>query len=162
MILTRHHGGWVIVASFVAAMLLSILPLPGAIDPFRPEWTAIVLIYWCLALPERVGVGSAWIVGLLMDVLKGGLLGEHALGLTLIAFLTMKLHQRIRVYPMWQQALSVLLLLALYQLVMLWINGITGRPARTWLYWAPSLTGTMLWPLAYAVLRDLRRRFRVE
>ncbi|HDJ85850.1 MAG TPA: rod shape-determining protein MreD, partial [Chromatiales bacterium] len=53
MIWTRHHGGWVIVASFVTAMILSILPLPGPVDPFRPEWTAMVLIYWCLALPER-------------------------------------------------------------------------------------------------------------
>jgi len=157
-----RRGGWIIVLSFVVAMLLSILPLPQVVDPFRPEWTALVLIYWCLALPERVGVGSAWLVGLLMDVLKGGLLGEHALGLTVVAFLALKLHQRIRVYPMWQQALSVLMLLALYQLVTLWINGIIGRPARTWLYWAPSLTGTMLWPALFLLLRDLRRRFRVH
>lgn len=162
MIGDGHRGGWIIVLSFVAAMLLSILPLPQVVDPFRPEWTALVLIYWCLALPERVGVGGAWLVGLLMDVLKGGLLGEHALGLTVVAFLALKLHQRIRVYPMWQQALSVLMLLALYQLVTLWINGIIGRPARTWLYWAPSLTGTMLWPALFLLLRDLRRRFRVR
>lgn len=162
MIPTRRRGSWIIVLSFVAAMLLSILPLPQLVDPFRPEWTVMVLIYWCLAVPERVGVGTAWTVGLLLDVLKGGLLGEHALGLTLIGFLVLKLHQRIRVYPMWQQALSVLVLLAFYQLVTLWINGIMGRPARTWLYWAPSLTGTMLWPLVYVVLRDFRRKFRVS
>lgn len=161
MILARHHGGWVIVLSFVAAMALTILPLPDWALLFRPEWTALVLIYWCLALPERVGVGIAWLAGLLMDVLKGGLMGEHALGLTVVAFLTLKLHQRIRVYPMWQQALSVLVLLALYQLVLLWINGIIGRPARTWLYWAPSITGTLLWPAVFLILRGLRRRFRV-
>ncbi|HQU15239.1 MAG: rod shape-determining protein MreD [Chromatiales bacterium 21-64-14] len=161
MILARHHGGWVIVLSFVAAMALTILPLPGSAELFRPEWTALVLVYWCLALPERVGVGIAWLAGLLTDVLKGGLMGEHALGLTVVAFLTLKLHQRIRVYPMWQQALSVLVLLALYQLVLLWINGIIGHPARTWLYWAPSVTGTMLWPAVFLVLRGLRRRFRV-
>ncbi|HHC71469.1 MAG TPA: rod shape-determining protein MreD [Thiotrichales bacterium] len=161
MTLARPHGGWVIVASFVVALLLSTLPLPDWILPWRPEWSALVLIYWTMALPHRVGVGVGWIVGLLLDVLQGTLLGQHALGLATLAFVTYNLHQRVRVFPLWQQALTVMLFLALYQLLLLWFDGITGRPPRGWEYWIPSLTGMALWPWIFVVLRDLRRRFKV-
>lgn len=161
MILGRHHGGWVIAASFIVAFMLTILPLPAWADPFRPEWVAMVLIYWCMALPQRVGVGIGWTVGLLLDVLKGALLGQYAIGMTVTAYLALKLHQRIRVHPLWQQALSVLLLVALNQLLVLWVYGISGHPARSWLYWLPSLTSMLLWPWMFIILRDLRRRFRV-
>lgn len=161
MTLIRHHAGWVIVLSFVTAFLLTILPLPDWAGPFRPEWAALVLIYWCMALPQRVGVGVGWLAGLFLDVLKGALLGQYALSLALIAYVVLKLHRRIRVFPLWQQAFSILTLLALGQLLVAWSDGIAGRPPKDWLYWAPSVTGMLLWPWVFVVLRDVRRRFRV-
>ncbi len=161
MTLAPRHGTWVIAVCFLVALFVTILPTPDWFRPFRPEWTALVLIYWTLALPQRVGVGTAWLAGLALDVLTGTLLGQHALGLAVIAYLTHNLHQRIRVFPVFQQAVTVLVLLALYQLLMLWFDGITGRPPRSWTYWLPSLTGMLLWPWVFAVLRDLRRHFRV-
>ncbi|MDV3237284.1 MAG: rod shape-determining protein MreD [Gammaproteobacteria bacterium] len=159
--LIRHHGGAVIFFTFVAALVLTVVPLPDDLRILRPDWVLLVLIYWCMALPQRVGVGIGWLLGLFTDVLTGTLLGQHALAYGLVAFLTLKLHQRLRLYPLWQQALSMLVLLALGQLLMLWINGIVGRPIHSWLYWMPSLTGALLWPFVFLLLRGLRRAFRV-
>ena len=157
-----HQGGWVIVVSFVAALVLTILPLPDWLQVLWPEWGALVLLYWCLALPERISVGTAWVVGLLLDVLHGSLLGQHALAMTVIAYLTVNLHQRIRLYPLWQQALTVLMLLALYQLLLMWFDGIIGQPTKPWTYWLPPLTGMLLWPGSFLLLREIRRRFQVS
>lgn len=162
MTAVRHSGGWVIALSFLAALTLDILPLPEWARPFRPDWVALVLIYWCMALPQRIGVGTAWGIGLLMDVLTNSLLGLHALGLMLAAYATLRLHQRIRVFPLWQQALSVLLLLGIKQTPVLWVNGVLGQPIRDFAGWLPVLTGMVLWPWIYVVLRDVRRRFRVS
>lgn len=162
MTLARHHGGWIIWTSFIAALMLTMLPLPRWADLFRPEWVALVLIYWCLALPERVGVGIGWGMGILVDVVKGTLLGQNALALAVVAYLTLRLHQRIRVYPLWQQALFVLVLVALDQMLVLWVKGIIGRPPGTWLYWLPSFTSMLLWPWVFLILRDMRRQFQVR
>jgi len=157
----HHHGGWVIFTSFVVAFIFTIFPLPNWLALLRPEWVALVLIYWCMALPQRIGVGIGWFVGLLLDVLRAGLLGQNALSLCIVAYVTIKLYQRIRVFPLWQQALSILVLIALHQMLMLWIKGITGQTSQTWSYWLPSVSSMLVWPVIYIVLRNLRRRFRV-
>lgn len=159
--LARSHGGGIIILSVLVAFVLTNLPLPEALRPMRPDWVLLVLIYWCMALPHRVGVGFGWLAGLFTDVLTGMLLGQHALAYSLVIFLTLKLHQRLRLYPLWQQSLSILVLLALGQLLLLWINGMIGRPIHSWAYWMPSLLGALLWPLLFVFLRGLRRAFRV-
>jgi rod shape-determining protein MreD len=79
MNLTRHHGGFIILLSFAVAMLLTIIPIPDALRVLRPDWVALTLIFWCLALPYRIGVVSGFFAGLFLDVLTGTLLGQHAL-----------------------------------------------------------------------------------
>jgi rod shape-determining protein MreD len=162
MNLSRHNGGIMILLSFAAAMLLTIMPIADSLRVLRPDWVSLTLIFWCLVLPYRVSVGSGFVAGLLLDVLTGTLLGEHALSLSLIAYLCVRLHQRIRAYPMWQQTLSVLLFLVLHQLFTLWIDSIIGRPARPMSYWLPSLTGAALWPVVYRLLTSLRINFSVQ
>lgn len=161
MALGRHHNGGIIVASFVVAFILTIVPLPSWLVMFRPEWAAMVLIYWCLALPQRVSVGYGWLAGLFLDVLRGALLGQHALGFAVIAYLSVKLHRRLRVFPLWQQALSVSVLVALEQLLVLWIQGMIGQAREGAAYWLPSIVSGLLWPWIFVLLRRLRRRFRV-
>ncbi|HET8702224.1 MAG TPA: rod shape-determining protein MreD, partial [Nitrococcus sp.] len=143
-VLRQPPTGRVILLSLLMGLIMTILPLPTWARPLRPEWTALILIYWCMALPQRVGVTVAWIVGLLQDVLQGFLLGAHGLAFGVVAFLTLKLHQRIRVLPLWQQAMSILLLLLTIRLILLWIWGLSGRPGVDWKYWLPALTGTAL------------------
>lgn len=159
---TQHHGGGIIVASFFAALLLTILPMPELLQGLRPEWVTLVLIYWCMALPYRIGIGWAWLAGLMLDVSTGSLLGQHAMTLSVVAFLTLKLHQRIRIFPLMQQGFAILVLVAMTQLINLWINGIINTPPRSWTYWLPSLISAMLWPWLFVVMRGARRHFRVK
>lgn len=158
----QHQGGWLIIASFVVGYVLTVLPLPDALAEARPDWPALVLIYWCMAVPQRVGVGVGWLVGLFQDALQVGLLGQHALAYAVLAFLTIKLHQRMRVFPIWQQSMSVMVLLLLNQLILLWLNGFAGRPSAGWTYWLAALVGTLLWPAVFVVMRELRHGFSVR
>jgi len=162
MIRSRHHGGGVIIFTFIIALLLTVIPLPDPVRYLRPDWVGLVLIYWCMALPERVGVTTGWFVGLMVDLLTGTLLGQHALSLTIVAYLTQKFHQRLRLVPVWQQSLTILVLLVLHQLLALWISRIIGRPGVPWNFWMPSVLGMIIWPLVHTTLRGMRRGFRVN
>jgi rod shape-determining protein MreD len=147
-----------LVASFLVAILLAIMPGPGWAEPFRPDWVGMVLIYWCIAVPERVGVGTGWTLGLILDVLYGALLGGNALAKALVAFIANKTHLKLRMFPRWQQAVVVLVLLALNQLLLLWIRGAAGRAPEAFAYWTPSIVAMVVWPWLFVILRDVRRR----
>ena len=157
----KKRGGKIIFFTLLFALVLMIMPLPEWLRPFRPEWVTLAIIYWCLALPSRVNIGIAWMMGLVVDVLTGTLLGQHALAMAIVAFFTVRLHKQIRVYPLWQQSLSVFTLVALGQLLVVWIRGIAGDSPDSWLYWGPSLTSALVWPVVFLFLRDIRRKFRV-
>lgn len=149
---------WVIPVTFVVALMLTAVPMPDWAVAVRPEWVAMTVIYWSMALPSRVSVGIGWFMGLALDVIKGAVLGQHALGLAVAAYLTIKLHQRIRVFPLWQQAISIGAILAIHMLLVLWVYGITGHEAASLAYWGPLVTSVLLWPWIFLLLRDLRRR----
>lgn len=162
MISKQSGGGLIIATSLVVALALTILPLPDWLSMLRPEWVALVLIYWCMALPGRVGVGIAWTTGLLLDVLRAALLGQHALSLAIVAYITLQLYQRIRVFPLWQQAVSVFVLILLHLMLQLWIKGISGSPPQALTFLLPALSSMLLWPIMFLGLRRLRRRYRVS
>ena len=141
------------------AFMLTIMPLPDWMVEFRPDWVTLVLIYWAMALPTRVGVTIAWVSGLMLDVSHGAILGQHALGLMLVVYIVHLQHQRLRVVSLVQQAIVIFFLLLLKQLIVLWVSGIVGHAPDTWLYFMPTITGALMWPWIYIILRDLRRKF---
>jgi len=155
------NGRWAIVITLCVAMLLMILPMPEWARPFRPQWVTLVLLYWAIALPHRVGVGSGFMVGIVLDVLTGTLLGQHALGLSIVTFIAIQLHQRIRVFPFWQQSLGILVLLVIEHLLALWVMGATRGVTPGLIYWAVPLIGALLWPWIFVTLRKIRRQFKV-
>lgn len=157
-----QHGNGVILLTFVAAFMLTLLPLPEWAAHLRPAWVTMVLIYWCLALPQRIGVVNGWIAGLFLDVVNGALLGQYALALALIAFITHGMHRRMRLYPVWQQAMVVMLLLLMQQLLVIWVRGFIGQSPDTLLHWLPAFTSMLLWPWLFIILRDVRRRYRIS
>lgn len=159
---THHNGGSIIVLSFVIAFMLTAMPLPDWALNWRPAWVAMVLIYWSMAIPERVGIGIGWVLGLLLDVQQGTILGQHALGLAVIAYITIKSHQQMRVFPLVQQAMLVFAYLMLLQLFNFWIKGMIGVPPRDWTFWAPPFTSMLIWPWLFVILRDIRRKFHVS
>ena len=156
------HGGIIIWLSFGVAFILTMIPLPETLQIYRPEWLTLLLIYWCLALPHRVGVITGWLVGFLLDVHMGSVLGLHALTLSVVAYLAYKLHIRIRLYPLLQQSLIILLLVALSQMLVLWISGVTGNAPGNWSYWMPSLTSMVVWPWVFFLMRAIRRLYGVN
>lgn len=157
----RHRGNWVIVMSFVVALMLMALPMPDWAGIWRPAWVALVLIYWCMALPSRVGIMVAFTLGIFLDVLSGTLLGQNALALSVVAFITLQFYQRVRVLPLWQQGITVFGLAFIHQVLLLWINGIQGMPVSFSAYWASPLISMVLWPWIFVVLRDMRRKYQV-
>lgn len=156
------RGPLVIAATIAIAMLLMILPMPDWARPYRPQWVTLVLLYWAIALPHRVGVGSGFVTGIVLDVLTGTLLGQHALGLSVVTFVAIQLHQRIRVFPLWQQALGVLVLLLVEHLLALWVIGATRGVAPGLSYWLVPLIGALLWPWIFVTLRKVRRHFKIN
>lgn len=151
----------VIGLTFIVALVLSVVPMPTPFDAARPMWLALVVAYWVMVLPHRVGLLTAWVAGLATDVLFGELFGQNALVLILVAWLMLLLYQRIRRFPLWQQSLVMLPVLGIAQMVSLWLSSLVGDRSPTLLYLLPAVTSAVLWPWVYSLLAALRRRFYV-
>lgn len=163
MDLEQHQGGWVIAVSFVLAFLLTLVPLPEWAAFWRPDWVAMVLIYWCIALPQRVGVFTGWLVGFIEDVLLGTLLGQHALILAVVAYLSGKIHRPLRVYPLRQQVFVIFSLVLLVHSFNAWMRYLQGFPPPLDLqFMYPAITSFFLWPWVFTSLRMVRRSLQVR
>jgi rod shape-determining protein MreD len=147
-----------VLVSFLLAMILTSLPIPETAVMFRPEWLALVLIYWCMATPEKVGIFTGWLIGLILDVMYGSMLGQNALTLSVIAYLVGLLHLRVRMFPLWQQSVMVFFLVLVHLGLNAWIRGITGQFSIVWTYWMPALASALVWPFMFILLRDLGRQ----
>ena len=140
----------------IAAFMLAIMPLPEWAESFRPDWVALTLIYWAMMMPRTWSVGSAWLVGIVVDVAQGTILGQHAIALCFVVFVTVRFHLLMRVFPMQQLTATVFALLALYEFLIFWVNGVAGINVSTVTYWGPVITGTIFWPVVVMVLRSVR------
>src|SRR5690606_7443396 len=128
----------------------------------RPLWLGLVIAFWSLALPHRGGMGLAFVFGLMLDVLAGTLLGQNGLPLILIAFLVLSLQQRLRMFPLWQQSMVLLVVLGLAQLVPFALNPLPGNRPPTLIFLVPVPISALLWPWIFIALHWLRRRFDVN
>ena len=161
----RFPDSLVIYSTLLVALLLTALRLPAdapaVMGWLRPDWAALVLLYWVMAVPQQVGMGTAWVVGILVDSLTGNLLGQHALGLVLIAFLALSLYERLRMYSQLQQAVIVFVGIAVAQWLDFSIAAFTRGATWSPMMLLPALTSALIWPFAFALLRALRRRFNI-
>ncbi|HBX73133.1 MAG TPA: rod shape-determining protein MreD [Halieaceae bacterium] len=151
----------VVVASFLVAALLAVVPLPEWLQWARPEWVALTLLYWCLALPHRVGIFTALLLGVLVDALEGAVLGQNAFSLTVLALCALLVYQRLRVFSLWQQCGVVFVVIGLHQLIGQWVQNLEGAGARSLLFLLPALSSALLWPVVLQVLRSVRRYYRI-
>jgi rod shape-determining protein MreD len=145
------------ISSLVATLALAAVPLPNVVAPARPDWVAVVLLYWSLMAPRHFSLLTAFWMGIALDTLTGALLGQNALALLVIVYLAEKFHLRLRVFPLSQLAITVLLLLGLYEFILFWIDGVAGRTVPLVERWLPPLTGTLAW-IALYMLFDRRER----
>lgn len=159
---SRAHGTWFIALTIVIAGLLGVMPLPEWLEVWRPEWIALVLVYWVIALPHRVGLFTAWIVGLFVDVLEGSLLGLNAIALTLIAYVALSLYQRLRMFTPLQQSTTILMLIGVTQLLIFWVLTATGQNTpQNLIFVVSALSSALVWPLVFVLLRFGRRALNV-
>jgi rod shape-determining protein MreD len=144
------------VASVIAALAFNLLPwqdLRGV-----PDLLALVLAFWCVHQPRKMGIGIAWLLGLLMDTANGALFGQHALAYAALAYAAQGLHRRILGFSPWQQALHVLVLLLGSQFIMLAVRLIAGGTYPGASYFLGSVICAALWPLASFILLAPQRR----
>jgi rod shape-determining protein MreD len=156
----RHR--FIVILTLLIALIATIMPLPLSIDTFRPDWVLVVLIYWCLALPSRVNVISAGFVGLLLDVLLGSILGVHTAAMAVAVYIIAGNFQKIRNFSVWQQALIVGVLSALYHLIVFWMQRFLTDAVFLPSYLYPVITTIILWPWAFLLLKKIRRHFRIS
>ena len=158
--MSRTRNGWVLPVSLLLALLLGLVPLPEWLQPLRPYWVALVLAYWVLEEPEKMGLGAAFLLGLVADLSFGGLIGEQAMRLTIMAFILDRFRARMRFFPLSQQALAIGGLLLNDRVVSAAIHLVLGEPQQPWGYWWAPLLGMLLWaPLHFALdAMRLRRR----
>ncbi len=153
---------WWFVGTLVFALLSMLVPLPGVLEPFKPYWPALFLLYWSLESEDRVTLGLAFMVGLGADLLNGVVLGEQALRLCALVFIALRFRSRLRFFPMWQQALAVLALLLNDRILLLIVRVLAGAslPPASW--WISPFVGAALWPFLFLLLDDLRARLRIQ
>ncbi len=146
------------VVSLLLALCLQLLKLPDAVAPFMPLLLAMTLTYWALFSPNFPVLFLAFLLGLISDVLAAAPLGQHAVGLVLIAYAGVQLRVNFGRSGPVQQALSLLPLFLVYCLLMFWMDGMARHPSAAWARFAPAFTSAALWPLLCAGLNALGGR----
>ena len=153
---TRRDRFSVIFITIVLAFVLTLVPLPPILDIMRPYWVALVIIYWAMETQGLITLGLAFVIGVTLDLFSASLLGLHALSLVIIVYLVTRFRARLRFFPPWQQALSVLALLMNDRIILLWNISLRGEPLPSLGFWLPPIVGTLLWPWLFLLLDHYR------
>ena len=154
--MSRARNPWLLPLSVFVALLLGLLPLPDLLQPLRPYWLALVVAYWVIEDPDRVGLGFAFAMGLLADLAFGGLLGEQALRLVVMAFILQRFRAQLRFFPLSQQALAIGGLLVNDRVVTAAVHFTLGEPQLPWTFWWAPLLGMLLWGPVFLLLDTFR------
>lgn len=148
-----------VVFSFLAAWMLTVMPLPLSIQWAKPEYILLTLLYWVILKPQRgVGAFTAWFLGLLMDVAKGTLLGQHALTFVIITMIARIWQYRYKSFPGWRQWLIIFYLIGISKVIFLAVQWLIGHPPQSILYWGSTITSVLLWGGLYHLLGGSKER----
>ncbi|RUO66110.1 rod shape-determining protein MreD [Pseudidiomarina planktonica] len=156
-------GGFgTLLVTYLLALVLMVMPMPAALDPFRPDWLALVLLYWMIALPHRVSMGTALVLGVVSDILLGSTFGIHATGLIVMGYFASRHFQKIRNFSLSQQALIVAILILLKRTIVFQVEHFLNDAQFMASYMLPVITSAIIWPWLFLLLRKVRRNFRVS
>jgi rod shape-determining protein MreD len=135
------------------------MPMPDFLNGITIEWVAMSIIFFSIMNVSLMGIYAAWIIGLLLDLLQGGLLGENALIFSVISYLSYRFRFQIRVYPDWQIMIVILFLLSFGNLISLWIKGFSGRILFVSEDWLSVVCAVLIWPIFMRILLALQSYF---
>jgi rod shape-determining protein MreD len=158
----KSSGTLVIYFCLFSAMCLDVAPWSNEVAIIMPNWTLLTLMYWSIALPHKISVGTGWVTGLLFDVLVGSIIGQNALIFSITTYFSHTLYSRLRNYHVWQQAIFILIFFLLMQLISLLISQLNDHLSISYLLLIPAITSAISWPIIFATLRLTRRRFRIQ
>ena len=142
-----------ITLTLTVALLLNLLPWSGYGLWVKPDFVALVVLYWCIEQPRKMGFVAAWLLGMFMDVADGTLFGQHALAYTILAYAGIVLHRRVRMFAVTPQALHIIPLLLLNDLIIVTVRIIGGADFPGWHYFIGSFVAGALWPPLGALLK---------
>ncbi len=160
------HGGWLILLTIALAMVLAIFHVPESwpqwLGWLRPAWLAMVVFYWVMELPHRLGLISAWVIGLLLDVLYADPLGLNGFLLAAITYVVWRFYERLRMYSIVQQCVVVFLLVLVTESLRIVVQDVAWSRGWSWGVILPALMSMLTWPFVYLVLQRARLQVRVE
>lgn len=159
-------GGWLILLSLAVALVLAIVHLPETwpqwLGWLRPSWVAVVVFFWVMELPHRLGLISAWMVGVAADVLQADPLGLNGILLAGITYIAWRFYERLRMYSVIQQCGVVFLLVLASELLRALVQDAAWERGVSWGILLPAATSMLVWPVVYLILQRFRVQFRVE
>lgn len=144
---------WFVALTLLIAFMANLAPVAGVMLMLRPDFLALVLLYWCIQEPRLVGVGVAWCAGLLMDVGDATLFGQHALAYAVLAYAAEYFRRRVLRFSLWHQAIQVAALLLLCAALVVLVRVMGGALAPRWTYFVAPLVGALVWPLLSVLLQ---------
>jgi rod shape-determining protein MreD len=156
----RQVNPWFILLTLFLALVVNLIPVSGLALTLRPDFVALVILYWCIQEPRYMGVGFAWMIGLVMDVADATVFGQHALAYAVLAYAAEYFRRRVLRFPLWQQAPQVGVLLLVCSALVLLVRFVGGAAVPSWTYFAPPVVAALLWPLLSVLLQWPQRPAR--
>lgn len=155
MIANKQVSGLLIGSSLGVAIILIMLPLPDWAVSFRPAFFVTTVLFWVLMQPLRFGIFTAWLCGILIDVLYGTPLSQHGVALAVAAYIVVKMRDLLWIIPYWQQPLLILPVFIVYEFILFWIDGIIGYDVSLVHRCIFVVSSTLLWPFWAASLERI-------
>ncbi|MCK3654385.1 rod shape-determining protein MreD [Pasteurellaceae bacterium Macca] len=152
----------VVLTIFIVAFVLEIMPWPAGFQGLRPTWVVLVLIYWALALPNKISVGSAFVAGIVWDLILGSILGIHALGLSIAIYFVAKYHLILRNLSLWFQSLLIMAYIALIRLFIFMVELMLHGAEFNQQELLGAVISGILWPWIFLLMRQIRRWLRLR
>lgn len=149
----------IVALSFVAALILSVYPLPMDMRWWRPEFVLVVAIYWIFFMPLTISFTLLCVLGLFQDLLEGVPFGQHSLGLVIVAYICILSYQRVRNFSIGRQSAWIFVLVGIAQLTDNWVQGMAGRQLSGIQFLYPALTSALLWPVCSWWLNGITHRY---
>ncbi|WP_283630409.1 rod shape-determining protein MreD [Shewanella baltica] len=156
------NGRFIVWVTLFIGVISQIMPLPSVVGAWRPDWLLMIVLYWSIALPHRYNILTAWVLGLVLDILLGATLGVRSLAMSLVIYVAILHCQRLRNFPKWQQSLVIMLLICMYHLVIYWVEFVMQEAVFDTDLFLPAISGLVIWPWIFWILRRVRRHYKVR